>query len=126
MSMTEAEVLELKAGIALNVRVLRAVFGVKRVYDGGTGALLPPDLEPLLAWPVYIPSGKPWRTHRIDAVLVPNYSTTMDDAWEVVCHFGRFPGSDQEIAFMERLQQTPLYQLTPLAICRAALLAVQP
>lgn len=31
----------------------------------------------------YIPSGKPWRTHAIDARLLPFWSTDRKDAWEL-------------------------------------------
>lgn len=32
----------------------------------------------------YIPSGKPWRTHTIDAKLLPHWSTDRDSAWELL------------------------------------------
>lgn len=71
-----------EAGPALDAEVARLVFGVKRFYDWD-GRLWKPEYEPYS--PIhFIPSGKPWRTHRIDAIPVPPYSTDWGAAGLVV------------------------------------------
>ena len=70
-------------GAAMDVYVLRALYGVKRVYEmegrpWSEGA----------PYPYYIPSGKPWRTHRIDAQPVPRFSTSIAAAWTIVERLG--------------------------------------
>lgn len=74
---------EIKAGVELDVQVLRALFGVKRVYCR-YGQPWTPDMETPTDRAFYIPSGKPWRTHSIDAVPAPRFSTDIDAAWAVV------------------------------------------
>lgn len=62
----------------LDVEIARVIFGIKRVYGrGGIGWAGEHELY-------YIPSGKPWRTHSIDAIPVPRYSTDIAAAWLVV------------------------------------------
>lgn len=52
-----------------DIKLLQAAFDVGEIYyDAGDAARL---------WPLYIPSGKPWKTHHADAVLVPRFA---DDA----------------------------------------------
>lgn len=49
----------------LNIRLAIHFLGVKKVYYGESDT---PQLNP-----AYTPSGKPWRTHRIDSELIPNF-----------------------------------------------------
>lgn len=68
----------MEPGRELDVLVLRRVFGVATVYHD--------DLDAERRWPMYIPSGKPWRTHRGDARGVPRFSTNIAAAWQIVQH----------------------------------------
>jgi hypothetical protein len=58
----------------MDLLIAREIFGIKKIHyeEWDTGH----------EWPNYIPSGKPWRTHRLDAEIVPQYSD--DAAWLVV------------------------------------------
>lgn len=70
----------------LDVEVAQMVFGVKRFYDED-GSLWGGSWND--SWPYYIPSGKSWRTHRIDAIPVPGFSTDILAAWLVVTEMRR-------------------------------------
>lgn len=71
-----AEVLAaMTAGPELDKLVHRKIFGVKekRIYKR--------------EWSTdyyYIPSGKPWRTHQIDARPIPRYSRDIAAAWLII------------------------------------------
>src|SRR5512147_2790096 len=69
---------ELDAEVAEKVMGIRKIFrpcDIKSASESYFGS--PTDY-------VYIPSGKPPRTHMIDAKLVPHYSTNISAAMEVV------------------------------------------
>jgi hypothetical protein len=123
---------QLPAGPELDVQVQRVVFGTK------IKSIRCPNDNP--DWPMYIPSGKPWRTHAIDAIPVPKYSTSIEAAWLIV---EAFPSCcfriDRERAAGIRYDATIIMDgeqpydhgrtihamaaTAPLAICRAALSA---
>lgn len=71
-----------KAGREMDKLIAEKIFGVKRVFR-------PCDVKnrDSLAWGEdyhYIPSGKPPRTHMIDARPVPQFSTRIAAAWQIV------------------------------------------
>ena len=59
-----------------DIEILKKLFGAKKIYYAGW------DLEN--EFPEYIPSGKPWRTHKIDARPVPYFNTNIGQAFGVV------------------------------------------
>lgn len=66
----------------LDIEVLRQVFCFKgNLYDDQGKPWSGPENY---RWLYYIPSGKPWRTHQIDARPVPEFSTDIGAAWLVV------------------------------------------
>lgn len=71
-------------GPELDAAVHRALFGKTHLYcrygEIWDGEPLKSDFDRLF----YIPSGKPWRTHHIDAIPLPRYSSSIAAAWEVV------------------------------------------
>jgi hypothetical protein len=89
-------------------------------------------------WPMFIPSGKPRRTHMLNAVPVPRFSTntaaalelleTWPDLVELRRLYGRWRCALGEVKPMRgsagRLWQTDAETLS-LAICRCVLLAAQ-
>lgn len=60
-------------GKELDLAIADKIFGIKKVYYGEWDT----DKE----YPEYIPSGKPWRTHQIDAKPIPHFSTNPDAAY---------------------------------------------
>lgn len=56
-----------KTGIELDLIIAEQIFGVKKVYYS--------EWDEKKEYPEYIPSGKPWRTHQIDAKYIPHFST---------------------------------------------------
>ncbi len=118
-----SDTVAIPAGPALDVAVQRAVFGTKHLYCRYG--------EPWVdEQAFYIPSGKPWRTHHIDALMVPHYSEKIEAAWKLVdvvlaqWQFCLFQLADTtwccEVGNEQGFGETPA-----LAICRAAL-AVYP
>jgi hypothetical protein len=75
-----ARILSLMPGPELNVEVGRVIFGIKRFYSYDGKPWEPGATD----WPQFIPSGKPWRTHSIDAVALPRFSEEAGAAWSVV------------------------------------------
>lgn len=115
---------EPEAGPALDALIAARVFGIKRLYYP-SGPL----------WPQYIPSGKPWRTHQIDAQPLPRFSQDIAAAWAIV---ERLRGQGWRVSICELL--TSNYEVTfehsgqligrdsdtiSDAICRAALAVVE-
>ncbi len=64
---------ELQAGRQLDFEIALKVFGIKKVYYQ--------EHDRKQEWPEYIPSGKPWRTHQIDARPIPHFSTEPSAAY---------------------------------------------
>jgi hypothetical protein len=62
--MTEQELKELNERLAINV------LNIKKIHYEEW------DIDK--QFPMYIPSGKPWRTHQIDARPIPNFTSSMD------------------------------------------------
>jgi hypothetical protein len=138
--MTDAErylVMEELTGRELDVEVLKQVCGVKRVFR--------PCEVKSVGWEMtsddyyYIPSGKPPRTHMIDALPVPYFSRNIHAAWMIVEKLMpvywltvRTPfeaGSKYNAGFTRlgatgwngRADYTGQGESAPEAICRAAL-----
>jgi hypothetical protein len=63
-------------GRDLDILIAQQIFKVKKIYYA--------DWDAEKHSPLYIPSGKPWRTHHIDARPVPQFSTNIAAAWQVV------------------------------------------
>lgn len=125
---------EQDAGPEMDRLIAERIFGVKRLYDC-EGKPCQAD-EP---WPLYIPSGKPWRTHHIDAVPLPRYSTNVAVAMTVFEAMVEMTGSGSISADMEDARGQGFIVSVwlgfdddavgatgplPLAICRAALSAL--
>ena len=125
---------ELAAGRTLDEEVARRIFGVKRLYGHGGKPWDGLDL-----YPQYILSGKPWRTHSIDAVTLPWFSEDRAAGWSVVERLveigldvvlASVPGGwEIEVVTTEALAQqgyAGCYVMKPTmpeAVCRAALLS---
>ena len=111
----------------LDVRVTREVFGVKRVYCRYGKLWNEATAEHPSDRPFYIPSGKAWRTHHIDALPVPRYSTDIAAAMLVAERVGgrlELDGYHGQ-GWTATLRGQRYFAPTPAeAICRAALLAV--
>ena len=126
------------AGRELDLIIASKIFGIKKIHYGKW------DTEK--KFPQYIPSGKPWRTHQIDAKPVPAFSTHIAHAWEIVeklrrdgwnisisadngwgCTFYKVnvQGDEQFNATWEESHGPINSDTTPLAICRAALLTLE-
>lgn len=99
------------------------MFGVKKLY-GFDGK--PWDGED--DFPQYIPRNKPWRTHSIDATILPWFSRDMGPAWEIV------KAMSAEMSFVLRDTNAATFicefgnfwaeaDTGALAVCRAALAA---
>jgi hypothetical protein len=64
----------------INELIALKLFGVKKVYypdayhEKSTGG----------TWPYYIPSGKPWRTHHIDAIPLPRFAQSIGAVFQAV------------------------------------------
>lgn len=134
---------EMEAGRELDKQIIEKIFGVKKVFrpcdtktannDNYFG-----DVDDYY----YIPSGKPPRTHMIDARPVPHFSTNIAAAWEVVEVFRQgwnghcaavikltvFDDIDPEdchsvIYAPDIAEASAMAREMPLAICRAAIQA---
>jgi hypothetical protein len=66
----------MRPGLELEALILEKIFGFprKKIFSPYEGS----------SYQWYIPSGKPRRTHEIDAKPVPWFSRSMDAAWDVV------------------------------------------
>lgn len=128
---------EWEAGRQLDAEIARRVFGIKRLY-GSEGKPWQAD-DP---WPLYIPSGKPWRTHHLDSRPLPRFSSDMDAAMLIFDRLvdlglhvllARDPGDpyEVEVCVTEELYKRGLRgcivmaNTAQMAICRAALRAKQ-
>lgn len=54
----------------LNIKLATHFLGIKKIYYG--------DWDEDKISPMFIPSSKPWRTHSIDAIPVPNFTSSLD------------------------------------------------
>lgn len=61
---------------AEDVLILQHLFGVKKIHYNSR--------DTKQEFPQYIPSGKPWRTHQIDAEPVPAWGRSIGEAWLLV------------------------------------------
>lgn len=124
------EDLVLEAGTELDATILERVFGFPKrktfipVYSVDR---------------YYIPSGKPLRTHQIDAVPVPRFSRDLAAAWLIIVELRRrgayliyIGPSKTEAGFTARLEDgegTVLMsvddQAAPMAICRLVIEALR-
>ena len=59
--------MDIKVGRELDLIVAGKVFGIKKIHYA--------EYDTEQEYPEYIPSGKPWRTHQIDAKPLPHFST---------------------------------------------------
>lgn len=95
---TSSEVRTLKAPEgqrADDLRALFTLFGVTKAYVW--------DYDEAGAWPEYIPSGKPWRTHRIDAQSVPHFHTHFSDDFQTFQRVQSTWNAQGQAAFEEEL-----------------------
>ena len=74
--MTRDEVLAMEAGREFDKLMAAEVMGIKKLHYS--------DYDSDKEFPYYIPSGKPWRTHQIDAKPLPRFSGDISDAWPVL------------------------------------------
>lgn len=88
----------MNAGRALDVEIQRVIFGAKHIYCRYGQPWTGDD------WPFYISSGKPWRTHSIDALPVPKYSTDIAATWLVVERM-RKQGTNLRIEMLDPLTE---------------------
>ena len=120
----------MKAGRELDVLVFQKVMGGGRVWSG-----LEVAVEKGHPGYYYIPSGKPWKTHSIDAKQVPLYSENISAAWKVVekvaeigisTNIEHYGGKSEIIVTMPNCRGGKVLEAetAPLAICLAALKAV--
>jgi hypothetical protein len=65
----------------LDIKILTAVYGIKesKIHYG--------EEDTNKEWPEFIPSGKPWRTHQIDARPVPYFSTDASATYNLMLKF---------------------------------------
>lgn len=118
-----------QAGIEMDMAVCREVFGAKRIYcrygKPWTGAEMASDRA------FYIPSGKPWKTHSIDALPVPRYSTdiaaamTLLDSWHGDWKIRRQNDHYKVTLYEPSMQGVEWAETLPLAICRIRLRATR-
>jgi hypothetical protein len=85
------EIYEPQGARADDLAVLFRIFGVKRAF-------LDPD-DPEGRWAQYIPSGKPWRTHAIEARSVPAFHTSAGADYTVLRHVRETWNYDGLLAF---------------------------
>ncbi|MFA5306512.1 MAG: hypothetical protein WC365_03620 [Candidatus Babeliales bacterium] len=64
-----------KVGRELDLIVADKVFGIKKIYYE--------EFDTEHEYPCFILSGKPWRTHRIDARPIPHFSTDPTGCYNV-------------------------------------------
>lgn len=114
----------------LDIEVARTVFGVKRVYCRYGKPWDEATAEHSTDRPFFIPSGKPWRTHSIDAMPVPRYSSDIGaamllvDRWHGDVDMRRQNGFWLVTFFEPSREYRAIEETLPEAICRAALAAV--
>lgn len=125
----------------LDIKVLKALHGVRKVYGYG-GKPWTPESKNSRFDCYYIPSGKPWRTHHIDAAYVPFFSTDISAAMTVVFamrargflfELQNPPGwlsvvkveqAWAALFWIDESQRHTMAATAPEAICRAALAAL--
>lgn len=121
----------------LDIEVIKTVFGVKRVHCRYGQPWDEATAEHESDRPFYIPSGKPWRTHSIDAIPVPRYSQDIAAAWLVATRLveqgyevlvsNEADGWSCELAVSEEMFKSgqrgyiSIKATAPEAICAAAL-----
>jgi hypothetical protein len=65
----------------LDIKILMAVYGIKN------SKIHYSEEDTNKEWPEFIPSGKPWRTHQIDARPVPYFSTDASATYNLMLKF---------------------------------------
>ena len=60
----------------LNEKLAVRFLGIKKIFYG--------EWDSDKSWPMYIPSGKPWRTHQIDARPVPQFTASLDACFKLL------------------------------------------
>jgi len=60
----------------LDVKLATHFWGIKKIYYG--------EWDEDKSWPLYIPSGKPWRTHKIDAKPIPRFTDSLDACFQLL------------------------------------------
>ncbi len=132
--MTRDEITAMQPGRELDALVLEVVFGFPQKK------LFPPEYweegdEPFAHYN-FIPSGKPKRTHMIDARSVPDFSFSIAAAWQIIDKLR--PEYDVMLNVMEPSRglsvciesnnHGPQFRInvknSPEAICKAALLTL--
>lgn len=58
----------------LNEKLAREFLGVKKIYYS--------EWDEDKTSPMFIPSGKPWRTHQIDSCLIPRFTDSLDSCFQ--------------------------------------------
>lgn len=117
---------QLAAGVALDAEIARTIFKIKRLYTWNGEPWTGQEGE----WLVYIPSGKPWRTHSIDAVALPRFSEDpgaammLLDDWQDY-DIQRRNGWYTVELFEPSREHRAHAETLPLAICRARLIAAR-
>lgn len=138
--MQNLETTEILANRETDKLIAEKIFGIKKIF-------CPSDVDELGYMNTsddyhFIPSGKPPRTHLIDAQRIPNYSTDIAAAWQIVEQMSastkefwtlNYFSTGATVEFFYEGGRDRLWQVgnheadaedMPLAICRAALKAV--
>jgi hypothetical protein len=92
-SLTEIQALRVKDPRVFDVEVARYVHGIKKFY-GWDGT--PWDQKSEM-YPQFIPSGKPWKTHEIDARYLPRFGEDANAdllSHRVACGWGEGYGTN--------------------------------
>jgi len=114
---------KMEAGREMDLLVAQKIFGIKKIYYE--------EWDEEKESPMYIPSGKPWRTHKIDAKTLPAFSQYAAPAIQVAgqffrCKIDMVPKLERCVCLLWNDELTGSIsgegKTLPLAICRAALL----
>ena len=60
----------------LNIKLATHLLGIKKIYYS--------EWDTDKSYPLYIPSGKPWRTHQIDAARVPDFTQSLNACFKLL------------------------------------------
>ena len=133
-------VLTIKVGKELDLIIADKIFGIKKVHYS--------EWDTEKQAPEYIPSGKPWRTHHIDARPIPPFSTNINGAWvvfektdfdviwrivnpdKIEYAVGYVRGKDNDLICYSKSIEiedclSPICSTVPEAICKSALLRIK-
>ncbi|MDT0123904.1 hypothetical protein Q9R46_14680 [Paenibacillus sp. RRE4] len=131
-ALTREQVENAEPGIDLNVMVAEHIFGWRRIagpthdYDGAVEhgeVLIPPNMSEAHAYAMMPPRG----SVPIGYFVNRNWSTDMNDAWEVFASSGHRSAieTNHSGGYICNIKGADIYELNaPEAICKAALLAV--